>query len=385
MRKVAFSVMAVVVGSIMALALGEAALRVSNRPAPQVIGWSGGSGPGEWSDSAERNEFGFRGHHLDASAGVRFVLLGDSQVEAAGNAFGDMPEVQLRRALAEGSSANVSVVSIGSLGWGQDQELLALQRFIDGIHPTEVVLWFTETNDLWNNMFPTHLPKDGFPKPTFWLEGTELKGPNLPWLVNYRRPGLYLEQAMRRVRGLPNYPTDSEWESRLPPPYGAAIPAQGTRSLVQVLAEGRRVRVDEVRFFDLEEFETEKTHYSAYLVPESPRLTYAAALTRALLFRIRSLCEAKGAKFVVLTTERWDTSGLPESPTMFEVNGKGYTFSQASARRVIDRVLDGLPTIRVSGVPPGAVVSKTDSHWNREGNDYAMRWLGRQLVGELHE
>ena len=30
--------------------------------------------------------------------------------------------------------------------------------------------------------FPSHLPKDGTPKPTFWLEGTKLEGPNLPWL-----------------------------------------------------------------------------------------------------------------------------------------------------------------------------------------------------------
>ncbi len=384
MRNVVFGAVAVVIGLIVALVLGEVTLRVTNRPAPEVIGWTGDGGPGGRGRPAEKNEFGFRGHHFDATADVRIVLLGDSQVEAAGTDFEDMPEVELRRVVAEGSGANVSVVSIGSLGWGQDQELLALESDIDAIHPTEVVLWFTESNDLWNNTFPTHLPKDGFPKPTFWLEGAELKGPNLPWLANYRPPGLYLKQAIRRVQGASKYPTDGEWESRLPPPYRAIIPAQGTRSLVQVLAEGHRVRVDELPYFSFENFDTEKTHYSAYLVPQSPRLTYAAALTRALLFRIRNLCEAKGAKFVVLTTERWETSALPESPTMFEVNGKGYMFSQASARRVIEGVLDGLPTIRVSGIPAEAVISKTDSHWNREGNDYAMRWLGRQLLGELH-
>ena len=118
-------------------------------------------------------------------------------------------------------------------------------------------------------------------------------------------------------------------------------------------------------------------------LPESPRIAYAAALTRALLFGIRNLCEANGARFVVLTTERWEASHLPEPPTMFELGGRGYTFSQASARRVIDAVLQGLPTIRVSGIRPDAVISKADSHWNKDANNDAMHWLGRALVREL--
>jgi hypothetical protein len=257
---------------------------------------------------------------------------------------------------------------------------LALQAHIDAIRPSAVVLWFTEGNDLWNNTFPTHFPKDGYPKPTFWLEGDELKGPNIPWLATYRPRGLYLMQALRRASGLPIYPRDSDWEGHLPPPYRAAAPPQGTPSLVQVLADRRGIRVDEVPYFQDENFETEKTHYSLFLIPESPRLKYAAALTRALLLRIRSLCETNGAKFYILTTEPWFNMGIPDAPTMFEVKGKGYTLSSASARRVINEVLDGLPTVRVIGTPPDAVISKTDAHWNAEGNKYVMDWLGRELA-----
>ncbi|MEP7305985.1 MAG: hypothetical protein ABJA98_10755 [Acidobacteriota bacterium] len=384
MRKLMFAAAAFVAGVIAPLTLGEGLLRLTNRPSPEVIGWTGDGGPGRRGWPGERNEFGFRGHDFDARAGVRIVLLGDSQVESAGTAFEDMPEVQLQTALAEDSVDSVSIASIASLGWGQDQELLALQEYVDRIRPTQVVLWFTESNDLWNNTFPTHLPKDGFPKPTFWLDGSALKGPNLPWLVRYRPPGLYLWEAIRRVQGVARYPTDGEWESRLPPPYRPSVPPPGAPSLMQALAEGHGMRVEELPYFNFENFETEKTHYSAYLVPESPRLAYAAALTRALLLRIRNLCEAKGARFVVLITQRWEASGLPERPTMFELGGKGYTFSQASARRVIDAVLQGLPTIRVKGLRPDAVISKADSHWNRDGNKYAMQWLGRELVRELH-
>ena len=362
-RKLTFSALIIVVGFTTGLILTEVVLRLTQRPRPAVIGWTSGR-------PAEQNEFGFRGHHFDARAGVRLVLLGDSQVEAAATNFDDMPEVTLRRAVAEEAGANVSVVSIGASGWGPDQELSALQADIGAIRPSAVVLWFTEGNDLWNNALPTNFPRDGRPKPTFWLDGAELRGPDIPWLEDYRPPGPYILQAIRRVRGIPNYPTDEEWERHLPPSYVAATPPPGTPSLRQVLADQHGIPVDQVPYFEDENF-------------ESPRLKYAAALTRALLLRIRSLCEANGAKFFVMITERWDTSGIPQTPTMFEVKGKGYTLSSMSASGVIDRVLDGLQTIRVNGIPPDAVISKTDAHWSAEGNKYVMERVGHQLANWL--
>jgi hypothetical protein len=213
------------------------------------------------------------------------------------------------------------------------------------------------------------------------MDGTKLEGPNVPWLDAYRPPGLYLAQAVRRVRRVPIYPTDAEWESRLPPPYRASAPSSGAVSLLKTLSEWRGVRVDEVPYFNDENFDTEKTHYSGYLVPESPRLTYSAALTRALLLRIRDLCEANGARFFILIAER--PLPIPDPPTMFEVKGKGYWLSSAARRDLIARIMEGLPTIRVTGTPPDAVISKTDGHWNTEGNNYVMDSLGRRLASEL--
>jgi len=274
------------------------------------------------------------------------------------------------------------VVSIAAWGWGQDQELLALMRHIQTIHPAAVVLWFTPGNDLWNNTFPTHLPKNGKPKPTFWLEGENLKGPNLPWLSLYRPPGLYLTLAVHRLRRDPIYPTDEGWEQHLPPAYQPITLPEGARSLAQMLAEQHGIRVDELPYFRDENFQTEKTHFSIYLTPPSPRLRYAASLTRALLLRIRDLCQANDAAFFILDTAP-KLSSFPDAPTLFEVSGKGYLLSSASARRLIAGVLDGLPTIRVEGIPTGAVVSKTDHHLNATGNTYVMEALARQLVGKL--
>jgi hypothetical protein len=356
------------------LLLTEAVLRVADRPRPAVIGWTSGR-PGE------TNNFGFRGHPFDATARQRIVLLGDSQVESR-TGFDDMPEVHLRRALSKLGREDVGVVSIGAGGWGQDQELLALAAHIRAIQPTVVVLWFTASNDLWNNTFPTHFPRDGRPKPTFWLEGETLRGPNVPWLSRYRPPGLYVVQAARRLLRAPNYPTDADWERYLPPAYRPTALHEGLRSLAALVAERRGIRIDELPYFHLENFTTEKTYASIYLVPHSPRLRYAAALTRALLLRIRDLCDDNRARFLVLYSTHWDT--YPEEPTLVEVRGKGYVVSSASARRLIDGVLDGLPTIRVEGVPTDAVISRTDRHLNGEGNKYVMEALARHLAGQLH-
>ena len=374
MRRHVIGAIAITIAWIAMLLLMEAVLRLTDRPGAAVIGWTSGA-PGE------RNQVGFRGHPFHPTADVRVVLLGDSQVEAYAIAFDDMPERQLQRTLTEVMRTTVSVVSIGSGGWGQDQELLALQAHIKEVRPSVVVLWFTEGNDPWNNTFPTHFPKDGTPKPTFWLEGTKLEGPNLPWLEAYRPPGLYLAHAIRRLRRVPMYPTDAEWERRLPPPYRATDPSSDAVSLVKTLAASRGARVDELLSFNDENFDTEKTHYSTYLVPESPRLTYSAALTRALLLRIRDVSEANDARFFILIAER--SLPIPDSPTMFEVKGKGYWLSSAARRALIARIMEGLPTIRVTGTPPDAIVSKTDGHWNTEGNEYVMRSLGRRLGNEL--
>jgi hypothetical protein len=371
--QVLFGAVAAMIGLAAAFVVSaEIVLRILDRPARVTIGWT-------YSRAAERNEFGFRGHPFKPSAGVRLVLLGDSQVESNATTFEEMPEVYLRRAIIERTGATVSIATIGASGWGQDQQLLALQTHINAIRPLAVVLWFTEGNDLWNNTFPTNLPKDGVPKPTFWLEGGELRGPHLPWLEPYVPPGFRLVHAIRRVGGLRNYPTDAEWELRLPPPYRSSVPPPGTPSLARVIAQARGVREDEVPYFAEENFETEKTHFSVFLAQESPRLNYSAALTRALLSRIQSLCAAHGATLLLLVTNRLDTIKIPPNPTMFEVRGKGYTLSSSSAHRVIDRVLQGFPVIRLTA-PPRFFKSKTDSHFTGEGNRWAMESMGRELA-----
>ena len=80
------------------------------------------------------------------------------------------------------------VFSLGSLGYGNDQELLALQEYFREFRADKVVLWQTFNNDVWNNMFHTNMPKDGNMKPTFLLIKGQLVGPNYNLLDTIMNP-----------------------------------------------------------------------------------------------------------------------------------------------------------------------------------------------------
>ncbi len=112
----------------------------------------------------------------------KIILLGDSSVETS-QKFNLMPENFL-----EDFMPDYSVISMGSWGWGNDQQLLHLRENIKDIKPEKVVLWF-QTNDSNDNF-----EKIGFlgPKPTFSVQDNKLQYPSeqmgdktiYPYLIN---------------------------------------------------------------------------------------------------------------------------------------------------------------------------------------------------------
>jgi hypothetical protein len=366
------------VGIAVALVAGEITLRLLDQPRERRVGWDWRGNP------AERNELGFRGHRAVGQADDVVLLVGDSQVETT-HPFARMPEVFLSAALRELTHRETRVISVGATGWGQDQELLALRRAIPLIRPRMVVLWFTPRNDLWNNTFPTHIPRDGWPKPTFWLEGDTLRGPHAPWGAAYRPPGLRLRRVLRQVLRRPLYVTDAEWESKLPPPYRADAVGPGrARSFVEFEAAQYGLPEAEVaRVLSLENFENEKTHASIALTPRSQRLEYSIRLTRSLLGEIARLCRQHDVIFRVFYVDLASDLGLPAEPTPFEVSGRIVTLSQAAERAVVRDVLADLPTIVLSGYRTDFRLSKIDSHLNAEGNRFFMTQLAGHLAGAL--
>ena len=115
--------------------------------------------------SKQTNSFKTRGKVPDKNK--KIILLGDSMVETS-HELDKMPASILERKIS-----NYSVVSLGSWGWGQDQQLLHLKKIIKKIKPKVVVLWWL-TNDIEDNI--NELGFGGY-KPTFKLVNNQLKYP----------------------------------------------------------------------------------------------------------------------------------------------------------------------------------------------------------------
>jgi hypothetical protein len=139
-RRLSLAGIAVLLGTVGAVAVVEVAMRIADWPRPVLIGWKATSHP------SERNQFGYRSRPFSSEADIRVVLLGDSQVEATTtmtSRIDQLPEAHLERALEQRTRRRVSVVSMSASGWGQDQQLLALTTHLGAIRPQLVVLWFT--------------------------------------------------------------------------------------------------------------------------------------------------------------------------------------------------------------------------------------------------
>ncbi|MFZ1748075.1 MAG: hypothetical protein WAU17_19360, partial [Nitrospirales bacterium] len=121
--------------TIVAIFIMEALLRGIGIPAKLNSGWG-------WEDSAGRklskyealttNQFGYRGQNINYDTDDYVVLLvGDSQVEAYAGRAEHMPEQFLQESLASQLHQPVKVFSLASSGWGQDQQLLAIQEYFN--------------------------------------------------------------------------------------------------------------------------------------------------------------------------------------------------------------------------------------------------------------
>lgn len=171
-----------VVSIIIVLILSEFILRFFIKPIPS--GWG-------WEDSPRRylsnysndtaNELGLRGQKISYNENDYIVLLvGDSQVESATSSPDTMPEKFLQSYLAEVMKREVKVFSIAASGWGQDQQLLALEKYYENYRADLVLIWSTPKNDFWENTFPDRsLTKiAGHLKPTYKLVNEYLSGPH---------------------------------------------------------------------------------------------------------------------------------------------------------------------------------------------------------------
>lgn len=356
--------MAAAVSSLLTLLLAGLVVQVVYRPRGESAGWRSRASP------LESNQLGFRGHPIRYDDGdFVVVLLGDSQVEARACGYGWMPERRLEHHLrALGRPARV--FSVGAGGYGQDQQLLALREYFQ-LHRADLVLhWITVLNDVWNNLFPTHWPRNGWRKPTFWLEDGALRGPDLAMGEPVPTASVALLALLQRA-----FPgdTDGAWARRhLPPAYAPLTDWNGP---VDRSWQERWER--DAPAGEGEDVAREKSHYAIRLTPPSPRMRHGIELARRLLAEMATLCGEHGARFELLDVP-WPEL-LAEPATVHLQDGRLYRTSGAQMAANVAALTDGFVCHTVPATVDSPRVGPGDVHLNQHAVDQVMRDLCPRL------
>lgn len=350
-----------------AIVLGIAAVQMSYTPPTVVSGWRPATLAPGWIHAGELNELGFRGQPIRyTDEDFVVVVLGDSQAEAKACAYGWMPERRLEYYLNHTHAKRSKVFTIGATGYGQDQQLLVLREYFNRYRADLVLLWQTPENDIWNNVFPTHWPANGTPKPTFMLEHGELRGPSEGMEEPVSGPSLKVLALLKNL--LPHQGRDEQWEPKLPPAYRPLVSYEGA-----VNQGWQHLPPDE-------NLETEKSHMSIFLTPRSERMQYGLDLTRKLLQEMQSQATSQRSKLVLFHHDHERSLVSHVGEEVYVVRGKYYRASDAQREANIAYMAEGFRSHTVRVTVPDFKVGPADPHLNEHAVDQVMRDLANMLA-----
>jgi hypothetical protein len=352
--------------SSLALLLGAVLLQIFYSPPPIISGWRVRATP------LELNQLGYRGHPIAYSnEDYVIVLVGDSNIEAQACSFDYLPESRLEYHLNK-KGKRVKVFSLGAGGYGQDQELLALRAYFSKHRADLVLLWQTPGNDVWNNIFPTHWPTNANPKPTFWLENGQLKGPTEQIGEKVGDPAIKILSLFRNF--IPSITQrDTMWEKRLPAAYKPMTEYKGPINYEWQ----KRWDANAGRMRD-ENLDIEKTHFAIRLTPRSDRMRYGLELTRRLLQEIERLAVAHSGRFIIFIVNNPEEKRDPEEQ-VYVLNGKYYRTSERQFEENVAHLQAGFKTVKVAVTLEKWKRGPADSHLNEHANDEAMMRLADVL------
>jgi hypothetical protein len=363
----------------LAAAASELSLRMGDLPPPQPSGWSGCG-----RTAVHCNELGTRGRsYASARSARRVLLLGDSQIESWVSAPAEMPERVLEKALAYRGVRDVDVRSLGADGWGQDQQLLALERYFAEQRADVVLLWFTEGNDLADNVFSVG-GENHSPKPTFWIERSQLRGPTEAWLSPAQQQPVWRVPALlTRALGGPSSawrgvaPSRRAWHaSRLPAPRAP----RACRADDGPEAGWARELAEEPE--DLAALRIEHTDLAFNFAPSSERMKRAAALTNQLIARIASTAAQHGARFFVFRELRPHQTRPLSGPSVQRVGDECWDVDRAERRALMRSALAGQPVWEQPLRVENYRVSPTDGHLNPRALVDVLSFVADRVVAD---
>lgn len=342
----------------------ELAMRLIDKPAPIISGWRGNPPP--------LNQLGWRGRPIDyAPDDFVVVLVGDSQVECRACPPDETLDLVLERALRR-HIPNARVVTLGASGHGTDQEYLALREYLDRYRADLVIAWLTIGNDIINNL--ARSAGGGYhrfhPKPTFWMEGDQLRGPT----ETIDAPVVTGKLRILWHRAFEDFETD--WARRIPASDpGSSKPPESFDRVVRTF----------------ESVEEQRSLWSILQTPRPARIDYGIRLTRALLLRMKELAESKGAAFVVMREDNFTPEAVRQAArfglemylpgkTAVEHNGHWILAEEATYHATVRDTTEGLQVIAVPIRVENPRISPQDHHYIMAGNRQMMADLAAMLM-----
>ena len=372
------NISALLISAFVCLILLELLFRAFDFPPPHYSGWKSNN------KKEELNQLGFRGQIINYSDNdFVILLLGDSQVQAGVCSFSMMPEKRLEHYLQQipGITKKIKVFTVGTGGYGQDQEFLMLKEYYKKFRADMVVLWLTPHNDIRDNVFPSHWPTNGAPKPTYWIKNDTLMGPSeQPGdIVHEERLKLYalLNRTLIKL-GVRKKPTsmrrDDQWDAFLPKPYQ---PLQNYSGLVKTdWQEAWDKNIDVDGYVKDDNLENDKNRFNEYLTPTGDRTRYGLDLTRRLLDSIRITVEKHKGNFSIFFTQipvHNNDKCLQDG--VYSLNGKNYRISNAQYQENLDFVTKGFTFFPIPVAVKDWRVGYNNAHLNEKTNDIVMRDL----------
>jgi hypothetical protein len=361
-QKIKFVIVAILC-TVFSLFIVEICLQLLNKPEQWVSGWT------KCRNSDQCNYLNFRGSKIDYSPeDFVIVLLGDSLVAAWAVDFEHIPERRLEHYLRK-TKKNVKVFTLGTVGYGQDQQYLALKKYFEKHRANLVVLFFSAQTDINDNIFPVS-GRNNTIKPTFWLDGGELKGPTERWLDEVGTKFKLLLLWQKCSGDTPGVWRNEYWEMNiLPPPYQPLTEYDGE------VDYSWQERWKENPVVAYKGIEFEKVGPTNQFAPRSKRRQYGIDLTKKLFSRMKNLVESQGGHFIIFKEERpWELEDT-EREKVFFLKGKYYKTSMKQYRKNLEDLFNGFEHYRIPLNLKNVTVSEEDRHLSRNAIDLLMKRL----------
>ena len=340
---------------------------------------------------SKTNQLGYKGKEISYSEkDFVVVLVGDSQVESASLPMEAMAESILEDELSKELKKNVKVFTIGSSGWGLDQQLLGLNEYLEKYRADLVIQWSTPVNDLWESTFPERTTNNdpGPIKPTFKLANGKLGSPKLN--DKFFLGGNAITQLIytKFNRYSPNKYISDSWDrdffdEMLPitdvPECGNALPIHFSQFKPFELKNGQTYN-----FTTYEKLSKGRAHLFNFITTESKMGNYQKDLGRELYRKMKELTAKKGTNFLIFYPHRELDDALAKISCVTEQNGQTYPVKY-EPENLIESISHGIDFVRASIKGRYEIaISPDDAHLNELGNRRAMLELTNKLIEKKH-